>query len=185
MEDDEFDSSLDHDGNCKISFLSQTTKNLLLLNDKLNYWSSKFIVKDEEQYIDVSSAAQGPSSTIPDSASQRIVHYPGTKYQFDNKIFQDTSTSSVLNMIAVEEFFFNMINSADTIDGCKMIRKRSNQRLSPFRKATYTYICSHGMIAREIDDTQFAPNHVGKMNVSLQHNKKHKSKGSLRGEIVH
>lgn len=186
LENDGFDTSHDHYPNYESSALSQTTNKLLQLSCKLNYWSSKFIVKDGDKYIDVSSAAQGCSSIIPESASHRNIQYPGTKYQFDNQIFHDTNINdSAVDLDLVEEFFFNMINSPTTIDGCKMIRRRSDKRMTCSRKRTHTYICSHGMTARSIDDTQFAPNNVGQMNVTLQHNKKHKSKGSLRGKIIH
>jgi len=63
MENDGFDTSYDH---YESSALSQTTNKLLQLSCKLNYWSSKFIVKDGDKYIDVSSAAQGCSSIIPE-----------------------------------------------------------------------------------------------------------------------
>jgi hypothetical protein len=185
LEDNELHSSHERDHTYESSTISQTTNKLLQLSAKLNYWSSKFIVKDGKQYIDVSSAARGRSSIIPESASQRIIQYPGTKYQFDNQIFHDTNRNdSDVNLDVVEDIFFNMINSPATVDGCKMIRKRTHKRMTCSRKITHTYICSHGMIAREMDDTQFAINNVGKMNVSVQHNKKHKSKGSLHGKII-
>jgi hypothetical protein len=44
---------------------AETCNNLLCLSDQLKFWTSKFIVRDGNQLIDVSSSACGPSSTIP------------------------------------------------------------------------------------------------------------------------
>ena len=38
---------------------------------------------------------------------------------------------------------------------------------------------------RDIDDSQFGPNSVGKLNVTHQHAKKHKSNGAIRGKMLH
>ena len=162
--------------------LSQTTNKILQLSEKLNHWSSKFVVKDGDKYIDVSSAARGASSVIPVGATHTNILYPGTKYQFHSRLFcQINNSESDVNVNDVEQIFFKMINSPETIDGCKMIRKRSNTNISCSRLCSHTYICSHGMIAKH-DDSKFVPNHVGKCNVTVQHSKKHKSKGSLRGK---
>ena len=84
-------------------------------------------MKDGNKYIDVSSAARGSKSTIPLGATQQSISYPGTKYQFHSQLFCHSNFSeSDVNVNDVEEFFFKMINSPETIGGCKMIRKRSN-----------------------------------------------------------
>jgi hypothetical protein len=164
------------------NILSQTTNKILQLSEKLNHWSSKFVVKDGDKYIDVSCAARGSKSTIPLGATQQNISYPGTKYQFPSHLFCHSNFSeSDVNVNDVEDFFFKMLNSPGTIGGCKMIRKRSDKKLTCSRQGSHTYICSHGMIAKH-DDSKFIPNNVGKCYVSVQHSKKHKSKGSLRGK---
>ena len=164
-----------------ILFLSH--KQLIKFFNCQKHWSSKFVVKDGDKYIDVSSAARGPTSIIPVGATHKNIIYPGTKYRFHFQLFgHSDNNKSDVNLKDVEQIFFNMINSPETIDGCKMIRKRFDTYQSCSRICSHTYICSHGMIANH-DDTNFVPNKVGKCNVTVQHSKKHKSRGSLRGKI--
>ena len=47
------------------STLFETCNNILSLSDQLRFWTSKFTVRDGNEFIDVSSAARGESSTIP------------------------------------------------------------------------------------------------------------------------
>ncbi len=56
------------------------SKNLLDMAEKLKFWSSKFFVRDGDEMIDISSDAQGTSSTVPCGATQQTVPYPGTAY---------------------------------------------------------------------------------------------------------
>lgn len=124
-------------------------------------------MKDGDKYIDVSSAARVASSVIPVGETHTNILYPGTKYQFHSRLFCHINNSeSDVNVNDVEEIFFKMINSPETIDGCKMIRKRSNTNISCSRLCSHTYIFSHGMIAKH-DDSKFVPNHVGKCNVTV------------------
>ena len=77
------------------STLYQMSKNLLILSGQLNFWSSKFIVKEGDMCIDISSAACGSSSSIPIGARQHDFPYPGTKYQFDTQLFHDSDVTSL------------------------------------------------------------------------------------------
>jgi hypothetical protein len=52
--------------------------------EKLKFWSSKFFVRDGDE---ISSAAQGTSSTVPCGATQQTFPYPGTAFRFDPVIF--------------------------------------------------------------------------------------------------
>ncbi len=63
------------------------SKNLPDMAEKLKFWSSKFLVRDGDEIIDISSAAQGNSSTVPCGATQQTFPYPGTAYRFDLVIF--------------------------------------------------------------------------------------------------
>jgi hypothetical protein len=53
------------------------SKNLLDMAKKLKFWSSKFLVRDGDEMIDISSAAQGKSSIVPSCATQQTFPYPG------------------------------------------------------------------------------------------------------------
>jgi hypothetical protein len=60
--------------------------------------------------------------------------------------------------------------------------KRRSLKVTCHRKWSWTFLCSHGMIMREIQDSHFGPNSVGKLNVSLQSMKHNNSKeSSIRG----
>jgi hypothetical protein len=61
--------------------------NLLDMAEKLKFWSFIFFVRNGDEMIDISSAAQGKSSTIPCGATQQTFPYPGTAYRFDPVIF--------------------------------------------------------------------------------------------------
>ena len=72
--------------------LKSLSKNLLDMAEKLIFWSSKFLVIDSDEMIDISSAAQGTSSTVPCGAIQQTFPYPGTAYRFDLVIFHGETT---------------------------------------------------------------------------------------------
>jgi hypothetical protein len=69
-----------------------------------------------------------------------------------------------------------------TVDGCTIVMKQCSLKVTCHRRQSWTFLCSHGMIMREIQDSHFGPNYVGKLNVSLQSIKHNNSKGvSIRG----
>jgi hypothetical protein len=60
--------------------------------------------------------------------------------------------------------------------------KQRSLKVTCHRRRSWTFLCSHGMIMREIKDSNIGPNSVGKLNVSLQSIKHNNSKGaSIRG----
>jgi hypothetical protein len=78
----------------------------------------------------------------------------------------------------------SMIKSPNTINGCKLVTNISDARPSNYGKKTWTFVCSHGKVMKIMDDFQSHPDNVGKSNVSIQHLKCTKSKGSaMRGEL--
>ena len=69
------------------STLFETCNNILSLSDQLRLWTSKFTVRDGNEFIDVSSAAHGESSTIPLGSTWQHFPYTATMYQFDPSLF--------------------------------------------------------------------------------------------------
>ena len=67
--------------------LKSLSKNLLGMAEKLKFWTSEFLVRDGDEMIDISLAAQGTSSTVPCGATQQTFPYPGTAFRFDPVIF--------------------------------------------------------------------------------------------------
>jgi hypothetical protein len=128
-----------------------------------------------DKLLDISSAAQGPESIIPCGIHSQKLPYPQTSYCFDvNQFF----------FIDSEDKMISMIKSPNTMDGCKLVTNISDARPSNYRKKTWTFVCSHGKVMKVTDDFQFHPDNVGKSNVSIQHLKCTKSKGSaMRGEL--
>jgi hypothetical protein len=73
------------------------SKNLLDMAEKLEFWSSKFLVRDGDEMIEISSVAQGKSSTVPCDGTQKTFPYPGTAYRFDLVIFHGENTELIIN----------------------------------------------------------------------------------------
>jgi hypothetical protein len=72
--------------------------------------------------IDISSAAQGTSSTVSCGATQQTFPYPGTAYRFDPVIFHGENTEFDINEAAKQ--LLSLIKLPTTIDGCHMILNR-------------------------------------------------------------
>jgi hypothetical protein len=104
------------------------SKNLLDMAEKLEFWFSKFLVRDGDEMIDISSAAQGKSSTVPCDATQNTFPYPGTAYRFDPGIFHGENTEFDMN--EAEKQLLSLMKLPTTIDGCHMIlNRKKNQNL--------------------------------------------------------
>jgi len=55
---------------------------------------------------------------------------------------------------------------------------------SHFRKGAWTFVCSHGIVMNDMDDSHFYPDSVGKSNVPIHHLKRTKSRGSaVKGNL--
>ncbi len=168
------------------SNLSSLSKNLQVLSEQLKFWSSKFIVTEGDVMIDISLAANGMSSTVPVGAQQQTLPYPGTFYHFDPCIFHGQNTKLDLdqaeNLNQVENWLYALMKLLSTVDGCMIVMKQRSLKVTCHRRRSWIFLCSHGMIMREIQDSHFGPNSVGKLNVSLQNIKHNNSKGAaIRG----
>jgi hypothetical protein len=121
--------------------------------------------------IDISSAAKGMSYTVPVGTQQQTLPYPGTFYWFDPCIFHGQNTEldldQVENLNLVENQLYALMKLPSTVDGCTIVMKLRSLKVTCHRRRSWTYLCSHGMIMREIQDSHFGPNSVGKLNVSL------------------
>ncbi len=136
--------------------------------------------------IDISLAAKGMSSTVSEGAQQQTLPYPGTFYQFDPCIFHGQNTELDLdqaeNLNLVENRLYATMKLPSTVDGCRIVMKQRSLKVTCHGRRSWTFLYSHGMIMREIQDSHFGPNSVGKLNVSLQSIKHNNSKGApIRG----
>jgi hypothetical protein len=70
-------------------------------------------------------------------------------------------------------------------DRCKLVRHRVDKAITCNRKRSWTFICSHGnvKVMRNIDESHFGPDSVGKIDVAYQNAKRTKSNGSIKGKV--
>ncbi len=139
-------------------------------------------MREGDQMIDISLAAMGKSSTVPKGAQQQTFPYPGAVYRFNPCIFhgQDTelNINEAENLNEAENQLYVMMKLPSTIDGCTLVIKQHDLKVTCHRRQSWTFICSHGVIMRDIQDSHFGPNSVGKLNVSVQSVKHKNSKGA-------
>jgi hypothetical protein len=76
-------------------------------------------VRDGNQLIDVSSAAHGPSSTIPIGSTRQHFPYTGTMYQFDPILFH--TPNQEFDIDDAEAKLFALMKSPHAVDGCKLV----------------------------------------------------------------
>jgi hypothetical protein len=157
-----------------------------VLAEQLKFWSSEFVVTEGDVMIDISLAAKGISSTVPVGTQQQTLPYPGTFYRFDPSILHGQNTELDLgqaeNLNLVEDWLCALMKLPSTVDGCRIVMKQHSLKVTCHRRRSLAFLCCHGMIMREIQDSHFGPNSVGKLNVSLQSIKHNNSKGaSIRG----
>jgi hypothetical protein len=76
-------------------------------------------VRDGDQLIDVSSAAQGADSTIPIGLTRQHFPYTGTMYQFDPILFHHPDQE--FDIDDAEAKLFALMKSPHAIDGCKLV----------------------------------------------------------------
>jgi hypothetical protein len=154
--------------------LSETCNNLLCLSDQFKFWTSKFTVSDGNQLIDVSSAACDPSSTIPIGSTRHQFPYAGTMYQFDPILFHNPDQE--FDIDDAEAKLFALMKSPHAVDRCKLVRHRVDKAVTCDHKRSWTFICSHGKVMTNINESHFGPDSVGEINITYQNAKKTKSK---------
>ncbi len=76
-------------------------------------------MRDGNQFIDVSSAAHGASSTIPLGSTRQHFPYTGTMYQFDPILFHNPDHE--FDIDDAEAKLFALMKSPHAIDGCKLV----------------------------------------------------------------
>ncbi len=77
-------------------------------------------MRDGNQLIDVSSAACGPSSTIPIGSTQQHFPYTGIMYQFDPILFPNPAEEFYIDV--AEAKLFALMKSPHAVNGCKLVR---------------------------------------------------------------
>ena len=84
----------------------------------------------------------------------------------------------------LKDLLVKTFKSPNCIDGCKLVSVQPQTNPSIFRKSTLTFVCSHGIVMNDIDQSHFHPDSVGKSNVPIQNLKRTKSRGSaVKGKL--
>ena len=83
----------------------------------------------------------------------------------------------------VEAKLFVLMKSPHAVDGCKLVQHRVDKAVTCDWKRSWTFICSHGKVMRNINESHFGPGSVGKINVTYQNATRTKSKGSIKDKF--
>jgi hypothetical protein len=137
------------------------SKNLLDMSEKLKFWSFMCFVRDGDEMIDISSAAQGKSSTVPCGGTQQTFPYPGTAYRFNLVIFH--GETSLFDINETEKKLLSLMKLPTTIGGCHMILNQWNKNVTCHGKLTFDFICSHGRKMPSVKYSYFDTGRVGKL----------------------
>ncbi len=65
------------------------------------------------------------------------------------------------NLNQVENRLYAMMKKQSTVDGCTLVMKQCDLKVTCHRRWSWTFICSHGRIMRDIQDSHFGPDSVG------------------------
>ncbi len=79
------------------------------------------------------------------------------------------NTDNEFDLDDVEAKLFSLMKSPHVVDGCKLVQHRVDKGVTCNRKRSLTFICSHAEVMRNINESHFAPDSVGKINVTYQH----------------
>ncbi len=138
-------------------------------------------MREGNQLIDVSSAACGPSSTIPTGATQQNFPCTSTAYQFDPMIFYNPIHE--FNLDDAEAKLFALMKSPHAIDGCKLVQHKVDKAVASNWKRSWIFFFSHGKVMGSIDESHFASDSFEKINDTYQNAKRKKLKGSIKGNF--
>jgi hypothetical protein len=87
--------------------------------------------------------------------------------------------------IDAKDLLVKMLKSPNCIDGCKLVSMQQKRVQSHFRKGAWTFVCSHGIVMNDMDESHFYPDSVGKSNVPIKGLKCTKSRGSaVKGQMM-
>ncbi len=59
------------------------------------------------------------------------------------------------NLNLVENLLYVLMKLPSTVDGCTIVMKQCSLKFTCHRRWSWTFLCSHGMIMREIQDSHF------------------------------
>jgi hypothetical protein len=87
-------------------------------------------------------------------------------YQFDPMLFSNPDHE--FDIDDAEAKLFVLMKSAHAVDGCKLVRHRVDKAITCNRKRSLTFICSHGKVMMNINETHFGPDSVGRSTLLIR-----------------
>jgi hypothetical protein len=113
------------------------TNEIWQLDDESNVWSSTIVIRDGDNFLDISFAAMGESSFVPvDATKQPGVYQKGKAvpvYQFDPDTYYENSWQKL-------KF---MMTKNGCVGGCRLVLRCTDMRITHQWKACYKLWCSH------------------------------------------
>jgi hypothetical protein len=94
-----------------------------------------------------------------------IFHYPNNEFDLDD----------------AEAKLVSLMKSPHAMEGCELLQHRVDKAVICNPKRSWTFICSHGKVMRNFDESHFALDSVGKINVTYQNAIRKKAKESIKG----
>ena len=150
------------------------TDEITRLTDDLNVWSSTLCipVNDSDTLLDISSAANGADSSVPNGAMNQPMFFPTSKglmsvYRFDPAVFFGESSWDDLR---------SMLKSA--VSECNNISVQKTHPPNSLRAKYYILGCDHSRLYRQQGSISYLDDKVGPLNVVDEKAKRHKSYGS-------
>jgi hypothetical protein len=102
-------------------------------------------------------------------------------YQFDPILLHNPDQE--FDIDDAEMKLFALMKSPHAVDGCTLVQHQVDKAITCNRKRSWTFIFSNRKVMRNIDESHFGPDSVGKINVMYQNAKRTKSKGSIKGKF--
>ena len=153
------------------------SKEICHLVEQSNIWSSTITIPQDDNYVDISSAAMGKLSTTPIGASNQPVTFPKGKsasfYRFDPQIFNENSWPKLKEMLT----------KVGCVSGCRLTVSHVDTRKSCNKIASYTLRCTHGYVFRNKGASTFDEGDVGPNNVVTEFIKRLKTKGAMKDKF--
>ena len=153
------------------------SKEICHLVEQSNIWSSTITIPQDDNYVDISSAAMGKLSTTPIGASNQPVTFPKGKsasfYRFDPQLFDKNSWPRLKEMLT----------KVGCVSGCRLAVSHVDIRKSCNKIASYTLRCTHGRVYQNNGSSFFEAGDVGPNNVVTEFIKRVKTKGATKGKF--
>ena len=153
------------------------SKEICHLVEQSNIWSSTITIPQDDNYVDISSAAMGKLSTTPIGASNQPLTFPkgqsASFYRFDPQIFNENSWPKLKEMLT----------KVGCVSGCRLTVSHVDTRKSCNKIASYTLRCTHGYVFRNRGASTFDEGDVGPNNVVTEFIKRVKTKGAMKGKF--